>query len=89
MLVGTSLRLVDRATIEELRFSPEGTVAITTGKRDGPLVGVAMKWRIRKGRLDVGYPDSYDSFELVSTEGTKVVVKRRSGKKAVFELGRQ
>jgi hypothetical protein len=87
-LLGSILRLVDETRVEELRFASEGVVAITSGKHGGPLTGPLMKWRIHNGKLEIGYPDSYDALELLSIAGANVVVKRKSGDKAVFEVQR-
>ena len=85
-LNGATMRLVSSSDVEELRFAKGGYVAITAGKRGGPLTGPLMNWSLSGGKLNIGFPDAYDSMELISRSPYLVVVRRRSGAIAEFEL---
>src|SRR5262245_26583212 len=88
-LLGSTLTLVSTSTTEQLRFSDERSVAITGGPKGGPFTEPIMGWRAAGTKLEIGYPDGYDTLELVSHRpGGIVSVRRRSGAVVEFQVSR-
>lgn len=87
-LVGTTLELVSDTDILILRFGEAGWVAMTGGKKGGPVTGPLLPWRIENGKLFVGFSvQPKDGIEFVSLSGNRLVT-RSEGKKIIYEVSR-
>ena len=87
-LVGTTLDLVSDTDILSLRFGEAGWVAMTAGKKGGPVTAPVLPWRIENGQLFVGYSvQPKDGIEFVSFSGNRLVT-RSEGKNTIYEVSR-
>lgn len=87
-LVGTTLDLVSETRVFTMRFGEGGWVAVTTGKKGGPLTGPLLPWRIENGKLLIGYSaQPKDGLEFVSITGNKLIT-RSEGRNEIYEVSR-
>ena len=85
-LLGSSLTLVSDERVESFCFSNSEYVAATLGQRGGPLTAPMLRWRVVNGKLGLGENDSYELLEFVASSGSRVMVRRRDGSEAQYEL---
>jgi len=87
-LVGTTLELVSETDILYLRFANTDWVAVTTGKKDGPVTAPILSWHIKNGKLFIGQQASAEGgIEFVSLSGTTLITFLE-GKKMIFKASR-
>jgi hypothetical protein len=87
-LVGTTLELVSETDILHLRFASKDWVAVTTGKKEGPVTAPILSWHIKNGKLFIGQQASAEGgIEFVSLSGTTLITFLE-GKKMIFKASR-
>jgi hypothetical protein len=85
-VVGLCLSLEDPIVYEELDFRKDGYLLATFGTKGGPYTGPLLRWKLVKGRLQIGEGEAAEQFTLVSRDVATVVVKTRSGKILRFKV---
>jgi len=65
-LVGYRYELVDKDHVEQYAFAKDGMVALTTGQKNGPVMGTTYYWSIdKKGVLSIGRESGSTDVRLV------------------------
>ena len=87
-LVGTTLELVSKTDILYLRFANTDWVAVTTGKKEGPVTAPILSWHITNGILFIGqHALAEDGIQFVSLSGSTLTTCLK-GEKMIFRVSR-
>jgi len=75
--------------VEWYAFHSSGAVAAVVGSKDRPVTTPIMKWTIVDGVLRIDDGEYHEELTLVSRTKDTIVVRRRTGERAVFDVRRQ
>ena len=89
-VVGLKIMLEDPIRYQSMRFTREGSVMLTFGRKNGPIASPIYYWQIDSisGRLRIADYDKkiYEELTLISRDSRKIVTRRRSGEVVTYRI---
>lgn len=82
-IVGLEVTLEDKEAVEYMCFHKDGGLSITLGRKGGMCCAPLIEWKLISGCLVI--PD-YDALSLVSLSHDKLVVRRKNGSLARYQV---
>jgi hypothetical protein len=82
-IIGLEVTLEDKEAVEYMCFHKEGSLSITLGTKGGMCCAPLFEWKLISGRLVI---PEYDTLSLVSLSPDVLVVRRKSGSLAKYQV---
>ena len=82
-IIGLEVTLEDKEAVEYMCFHKGGSLSITLGTKGGMCCAPLFEWKLISGRVVI---PEYDTLSLVSLSPDMLVVRRKNGSLARYQV---